>query len=158
MEVDAIRSLLGGSFQGEGRGGYPNISNFEYFETIELVLSPKGFLAYRSTTKSKVDGSPMHTECGYLRVISRDIAELIIAQPTGLAEVATGTIFVDGEEVTLRVEAVPTASPSAKAVARTVREFRFGVGALNYSFHMETDKAEMNWHLSADLKRIGGGR
>lgn len=158
MEVDAIRSLLGGSFQGEGRGGYPNISNFEYFETIDLVLSPKGFLAYRSTTKSKIDGSPMHTECGYLRVISQEGVELIIAQPTGLAEVATGAIFVDGGEVTLRLEAVPTVSPSAKAVGRTVRELRFGESTLNYNFHMETDKVEMTWHLSAELRRIGGDR
>ena len=158
MEVDAIRSFLSGSFQGEGRGGYPNISNFEYFENIDLVLSPKGFLAYRSTTKSKVDGSPMHTECGYLRVISQDKAELIIAQPTGLAEVAVGLIFVDGEEVTLRVEAVPAVSPSAKAVGRTLRELRFGADTLNYNFHMETDMVEMTWHLSAELRRIGGDR
>lgn len=158
MEVDAIRTLLSGSFQGEGRGGYPNISNFEYVETIDLVLSPKGFLAYRSTTKSKIDGSPMHTECGYLRVVSRDIGELIVAQPTGLAEVATGTISADRGEVTLRFEAIPSVSPSAKAVRRTVREFQFGVGTLNYNFHMETDMVELTWHLSADLRRIGGDR
>ncbi|MDA8277008.1 MAG: FABP family protein [Actinomycetota bacterium] len=156
MQVDEIRSLLSGSFRGSGRGGYPTVSSFEYFETIDLEPSPKGFIEYRSRTRSKVDGSPLHTECGYIRVISPERAELIVAQPTGIAEVACGTIeSIDGELV-VSFEAIPSVSSTAKVVSRTARELRFGVNRLSYSFTMETDTVEMTWHLSAQLDRIGG--
>ncbi|MDA8195881.1 MAG: FABP family protein [Actinomycetota bacterium] len=158
MDVDAIKSLLVGSYQGQGVGGYPNISSFEYLESVVFILSPKGFLEYRSNTRSKVDGTPMHTECGYLRVISPEAVELVIAQPTGIAEVGVGSIVVDNDVVAMRIEARPMVSPTAKFVGSTLRELRFGADGLEYSFSMETDKVELTWHLTGDLSRIEGGR
>lgn len=158
MEVDALKSLFAGSFQGEGVGGYPNVSSFEYFESVELKLSPKGFLEYRSSTKSKVDGSPMHAECGYLRVISREVVEFVVSQPTGVAEVGTGSISIANDEVVMRIVATPMVSPTAKSVTSTLRELHFRADSLAYRMEMGTDEVEMTWHLSGKLHRMDGDR
>ena len=82
-------SYLLGTWQGEGRGEYPTIEPFTYVETVTFEHFGKPFVAYSQRTRGP-DG-PLHAESGYLRPIDDGTIELVNAQPTGVAEIYTGS-------------------------------------------------------------------
>src|SRR5262245_4325086 len=86
-DVEALACLLG-RWSGEGEGHYPTIEPFAYREEITLGHSGKPFLAYRQATVRVDTGMPAHAEMGYLRGVGPGQVELVIAHPTGVAEVA----------------------------------------------------------------------
>lgn len=148
---------LEGVWHGEGGGSYPEMGEFDFLENIEFKRSPKGFMVYSQSTTS-LQGSPLHQELGYMRVDEQSgNLELLIVQPTGIAEVLVGEVMRDGEDFRfeLNSNAVAT-SPSAKEVTRTGRYYYLENGALSYQLHMEAVGEEYQLHLEASLVRSEG--
>ncbi len=144
-------SFLVGRWAGQGRGDYPTIDSFEYREEIEFGHAGKPFLAYRQRTWSPT-GEPLHTEFGYLRPVGEAQAELVIAQPTGITEIHSGSVG-DGE-VCLRALHVGR-SPTAKDVVTVTRDLRVVGDDLSYRLEMAAVGQELQFHLEATLHRVG---
>jgi hypothetical protein len=85
-----------GTWEGSGTGEYPTIDDFSYAESITFTHVGKPFVAYTQRTRNPDSGLPMHAESGYLRVPLPGSIEIVMAQPTGLAEIYEGAV-VGGE-------------------------------------------------------------
>jgi hypothetical protein len=86
----SLTDRLPGVWRGDGEGHYPTIATFGYREEITFTrLGDKPIISYVQRTWHHDDGRPLHGECGYLR-LDGDRVELLIAQPTGFAEVHHG--------------------------------------------------------------------
>ncbi|MFN8051114.1 MAG: FABP family protein [Acidimicrobiales bacterium] len=148
-DVEPIAFLLG-TWSGRGRGSYPTIEPFEYDETITFAHVGKPFLSYSQRTRHADDGRPLHAELGYLRTPGEDRLELVIAHPTGVAEVAVGTL--DGTRITFRSTAVAS-TPTAKRVDAVERDIAVEGDVLTYSLRMAAVGLELTHHLDAELRR-----
>jgi len=86
----SLTDRLPGVWRGHGEGHYPTIATFGYREEVTFArLGDKPIISYVQRTWHLDDGRPLHGECGYLR-LDGDRVELLIAQPTGFAEVHHG--------------------------------------------------------------------
>lgn len=142
-----------GTWRGSGEGAYPTIDPFSYEEEIELAAVPdKPVVAYRQRTWNPATGTGMHVETGYWRPILPDRVEVVIAQPTGLAEVYEGT--ADADRFELRSSAIAHTT-SAKRVDVMERIFRVRGDELDYLVRMAAVGEPLTDHLRADLRRVG---
>ncbi len=151
-DVESVRFLLG-RWEGRGKGDYPTVEPFEYIETLWFDAGPgKPWVAYRQATRDAATNEPLHAESGYLRVLPGHRLEMIIAQPTGIAEVHTGT--VDGTHIHLRAGHVETA-PSAKDVTDVERHITVDGDTMTYRLSMAAVGEELQRHLTATLTHHG---
>ncbi len=151
--VAGLAPLLG-VWAGQGSGVYPTIEPFDYFEEVTFGHVGKPFLSYAQKTRAVSDGRPLHAETGYLRVPAADRIELILAHPTGVTEIAEGTLSVG--DATIEVELVATTigrSASAKEVTALGRSIRVDGGELTYTVHMGAVGQPLQQHLTATLRR-----
>lgn len=147
----AFAELIG-TWSGHGHGDYPTIEPFDYLETIELVAPPgKPFLAYTQRTRHAAGGHALHSEAGFLRPTPDDgRAELVIAQPTGIAETYEGS-WVDGV-LDLRAGTVARTS-TAKPVTAVRRRIEVRGDTLVYDLWMAHADTPETHHLRAELER-----
>ena len=149
----AILAPLLGSWVGRGSGEYPTIAPFTYTEEVSIGHTGKPFLTYSQRTRSE-DGQPLHAETGYIRMPSPGIVELVIAHPTGVAEVDEGSVAVTPAGLVLDVQSTTvTSTTSAKEVAALSRLIRVGADQLSYTLQMAAVGLPMQHHLSATLHR-----
>lgn len=90
--VEPLSYLLG-TWRGQGQGGFPTISSFNYTE--ELHFSHPGnkpVIIYTQKTWKSVSGEPMHAESGFWRPKPDGSIEVVIAQSTGLVEVLVNPV------------------------------------------------------------------
>jgi hypothetical protein len=152
-DVVALAPLLG-TWEGGGSGEYPTIEAFEYRETVTFTHVGKPFLAYVQRTWHPVSGLPMHSETGYLRVPGQGTVEIVMAQPTGLAEVYVGGMTTGDDVLVIDVRSTSIGStPSAKDVAATERTLSVSGEELSYTFRMAAVGLALQHHLSASLRR-----
>ena len=144
-EIERLAFLLG-TWTGEGRGEYPTIEPFEYQETVTFEHFGKPFVAYSQRTKGPE--GPLHTESGYFRPVADDRLELVMAQPTGVAEIHTGT--QTGQRIELESRWVGL-SPTAKRVDRVGRTIEVTDGTMRNELRMASVGQEYQWHLGAEL-------
>ena len=152
--MSAPLEFLLGTWVGEGQGEYPTIATFGYREEVTFTHPGKPFLVYSQRTWALDDGRPLHVETGYLRVV-RDGAgvELVLAHPTGVAEVQEGT--VEGRSLRLRSTAVATTG-SAKRVDALERDIDVDADTLTYAIRMAAVGVPLTHHLAATLHRRPG--
>ncbi len=149
-------AFLVGEWEGPGAGEYPTIDDFAYIERLTFAPGPKPFLTYLQRTRA-ADGSPMHTETGYVRVAGAPTegegfgVEMVIAQPTGVAEVLSGRV-VD-HDIELRSTTVAL-TPTAKSVEATTRRFQRDGDTLVVEFHMAAVGEPLTFHLRSELARV----
>lgn len=150
-----MMKMLSGSWTGSGSGSYPQIGEFEYSESITFKLSSKGFMTYTQSTMSTM-GSPMHQEMGYLRPdIENSGIELVIAQPTGIAEILTGKVTSSGELFRFDLHSCSVVTtPSAKEVTKTGRYFHLSPEELSYELYMQAVGESYQLHLQTSLTRV----
>lgn len=147
-DLGRLRSLLG-SWSGEGEGDYPTIDPFRYRETVTFGHAGKPFLVYQQRTAHPDSGAPMHTETGYLRPVEGGV-ELVLAQPTGLAEIHVGGW--DGDALDLRTREVAR-TPTAKEVRAVRRRITVDGDTLTYDLWMAHAATPETHHLHAVLHR-----
>lgn len=152
-DLEALAPLLG-SWAGQGTGKYPTIQPFEYLEEVVFSHVGKPFLVYGQKTRAVADGKPLHAETGYLRVPQPGRIELVLAHPSGIAEIEVGTYSVTGDliEVELATATIGLA-PTAKQVTALGRSFRVDGDELSYSVQMGAVGHPLQDHLAAVLHR-----
>lgn len=150
-DLRPVEFLLG-TWTGTGRGDYPTIDPFEYAETVSFTHIGKPFLHYAQRTH-RLDGpeagTPLHSEAGFLRAVPDGI-ELVIAQPTGIVEIHTGTV----EGTSLRLECLYVrGTPTAVEVSAVERIVSVDGDDLNYELWMTAVGQPHQFHLAAALTR-----
>jgi hypothetical protein len=151
-DIAALDFLIG-TWKGTGVGIYPTIDDFLYREEISFVApSGKPFLHYSQKT-SRADGhpeagAPLHTECGYVRPVGSGGAELVIAQPSGIVEIHSGT--VEGTSVRFTSDLVAQ-TRTAKEVKSVDRNIVVNGDDLRYEMWMGAVGQLHQLHLKAAL-------
>jgi len=151
----AVLAPLLGTWEGSGAGEYPTIDDFAYLESITFSHVGKPFVAYTQRTRHPETAAPMHAETGYLRVPRPGSIEIVMAQPTGLAEIYEGAVV--GGDVPLVIDARSTsinATSTAKEVTITERTISVTGDDLHYTFRMAAVGQPLQHHLSATLHRV----
>jgi len=143
-------AMLLGDWRGEGRGRWGEGAPFAYREEVHFRHSGKPFLAYGQRTTALDDGRPLHAEAGYWRAGPGAAVEVVMAHPTGFAEIELGT--VEGGRVRLATASVES-TPTAKTVTRLERDIEVDGDTLHYVIRMATDGGAARWHLEATLHR-----
>ena len=141
-----------GVWTGQGLGEYPTINDFGYTEELTFADIGKPFLTYRQRTWG-LDGNPMHTETGFLRVPAEGIVELTLAQPTGQVELAEGRLSLEGDAVLLELDARVLNTGTAKVVDATRRSYRLSGDELDTTFDMAAVGQPLARHLGSRLTR-----
>ncbi len=153
-DVSVLAALLG-TWEGAGVGEYPTIDDFAYVESITFGHVGKPFLAYSQRTRHPETGAPMHAESGYWRVPAPGSIEIVMAQPTGLAEIYEGAIVSNEGTIVVDVRSSSiAATPTAKEVTRTERTFSVSGDEMQYTFRMAAVGQPLRHHLSARLHRV----
>jgi hypothetical protein len=157
-------SFLLGRWEGAGVGGYPTIESFRFGQEMSFSHNGKPFLIYSSRSwLLDEDGNlvrPLATETGYWRPQPGGQVELILAHPTGIAEIYLGEVAAT--KIELRTDVVARTT-SAKEVTAGHRLYGL-VGAdldLGWAYDMAAMGQPLQPHLSAQLKRagaVGAGR
>lgn len=156
-DLVAPYEFLLGDWEGHGHGHYPTIEDFHYRETITFTATAgKPFLTYVQKTTNH-DGSPMHTEVGYLRPQEGGHIEFVIAQPTGQTELLEGTATVndDGSLTLVLGYSVVANTTTAKYVEQTMRHYVFNAdrSSVYTEFDMAAEGEQMQQHLSSELHK-----
>jgi hypothetical protein len=152
----AVLAPLLGTWEGSGTGEYPTIEDFAYVESITFSHVGKPFVAYSQRTRHPETSAPMHAETGYVRVPRPGSIEIVMAHPTGLAEIYEGAVV--GGDVPLVIDARSTsigATATAKEVTITERTISVTGDDLRYTFRMAAVGQPLQHHLSATLHRVG---
>jgi hypothetical protein len=152
----AVLSPLLGTWEGSGTGEYPTIDDFAYLESITFSHVGKPFVAYTQRTRHAETSAPMHAETGYLRVPRPGSIEIVMAQPTGLAEIYEGAVVGGDVPLVIDVRSTSiTATSTAKEVTITERTISVTGDDLHYTFRMAAVGQPLQHHLSATLHRAG---
>lgn len=143
-------AFLVGTWKGTGHGEYPTIDPFDYHEEITISQLPaKPALTYQQRTRNAATGEPLHSEFGYFRWGGAGRAELLLVQPTGIAEVHGGTI--DGTHLHLRALAVAR-TPTAVEVEDVERHIVVDADLMTYRMSMAAVGHPLQVHLRATLR------
>ncbi len=146
---------LAGEWTGAGHGSYPSIADFDYLETVRFArIGDQPVFVYSQRTRHPQSALPMHREDGYLRMHSGG-AELIVVQPTGIAEVDEGPITETATGFALRLSSTSVGhSASAKTVTEVVRVFRLAGDLLHTDVAIAAVGYPLTHHLSSVLRRV----
>lgn len=154
-DVAPLAWLLG-TWAGEGEGWYPTIERFTYGEEIAFAHVGKPFLGYRQRTWALADGRPLHAESGYWRVGARTGSgwrvELVLAHPTGVAEIEEGSMTSEDGIHRIQLESTGVlTSGTAKKVTVLARRFTSSGDDLSYELDMGAMGLALQGHLRARL-------
>ncbi|CAO3566200.1 unnamed protein product [Mortierella alpina] len=169
--------FLIGTWGGKGRGFYPTIPSFEFFEELTFVKDPAGRPVVEYSQKTRravpadvsteeqgapqqtrvVPGPPLHAERGFIRLPgwSAENCELILSQPTGIASVEVGSIA--GTTINWTTTGI-VRSPSAKPPHVTLFTRKWVIDpeqkTFSYQFSMATEDTPLQPHLEVDLRKL----
>jgi len=145
-----------GRWEGAGVGGYPTIESFRFGQEISFSHNGKPYLIYSSRTWLLDDegaiGRPLAMETGFWRPQPDNQLEVLLAHPTGFAEVYLGEI--SGTKIEMITDAVVRTS-SAKEVTAGRRLYGLIGADLGYAYDLAAVGQPLQPHLSAQLKRTG---
>jgi hypothetical protein len=144
-----------GTWQGNGQGDYPTIEKFSFRQEVIFAHDGRPFFHYFSrawiTDEEGNDLRPGALETGFLRPRPDNQLELVLAHPTGFAEVWYGE--VDGAKIELRTDAV-VRTESAKEYTAGHRLYGLVEGDLMWAYDMAAMGQPLQSHLWGRLKRL----
>ena len=148
----ALEPLLG-TWHGAGRGSYPTIDDFAYVEELTFGHVGKPFLSMTQRSRDQVTGEPLHAEAGYLRATADGSVELVVAQPSGIAEVHRGTVSCGAAGLVVELESDQVAlTATAKSVTRVRRRLHLDGAVLVSELWMAAvGEADLVHHVRARL-------
>jgi hypothetical protein len=143
-----------GTWRGNGHGDYPTIDAFQFGQEVVFAHDGRPFFHYFSRTWI-VDGEGNKVregalETGFLRARPQGQLELVLAHPTGFAEVWYGE--VDGAKFELVTDAV-VRTATAKEYAGGKRLYGYVEGDLLYAYDMAAMGQALQPHLWGRLLR-----
>jgi len=149
-------TLLEGTWKGEGRGGFPTVTSFDYRETLTFTRRDEKSLAYEQRTQKRYDGQTewlvSHWENGFIRVLESGELELINAQ-MGRSEVLVGTVETNG--LIFKIHFVSKTITNDPRMVSSARRFELEGDTLRYEMEMQTTKVEqMTQHLKIALQIV----
>lgn len=147
-------AFLLGQWGGTGHGDYPTIEPFSFGQELGFTHDGRPFLHYFSRTwLTDDDGKevrPLALETGFLRPQPNHEVELLLAHPTGIAEIYYGT--VEGARLVLTTDAVVRTSTAKEYVAGS-RLYGLVEGDLLWTFDMAAQGQPLQSHIWARLQR-----
>lgn len=150
---EPFRGLLG-TWKGRGEGHYPSIESFGYVEESTFSHVGKPFISYVQKTRDSVTDAPLHSESGYIRPQEEYLAELVLAQPSGIVEMHKGSIESSKNACVIYFESIDVrVTPSAKEVTQVSRLIKIEGDSLSYDVSMAAVGEPFQHHLKALLKR-----
>ncbi len=157
LHPDCVRlAFLLGSWVGVGVVGYPTIEERRFGQEVTFSHSGKPALEYSSRSWLLDDEgnrvSVSAQEQGYWRPLPDGEVEVLLAHPTGFAEVWVGR--VDGARVELVTDVVARTG-TAKEVTAGHRLYGLVDGDLLWAYDMAAQGQPLQSHLSARLKAVG---
>ncbi len=159
LHADCVRiAWLLGRWEGAGVGDYPTIEPFHFGQEIIFGYTPgKPFLSYASRSWIlDADGNlvqPAAAETGYWRPQPDGQIEVLLTHPTGFVEIYLGD--VEPAKIELATRGV-LKTETAKDYRSGHRLYGLVEGRLMYVYEMAAMGHELQPHLSAELKRVGG--
>jgi THAP4-like, heme-binding beta-barrel domain len=148
-------SYLLGTWAGEGVGGYPGEPDYPFAQEVSFRLVPGlPVLGYVSRTWDPVSGEPLSSEVGYWRTAGTFETglrvEVMLAHPTGMAEVYVGD--VDGGKIELSNN-VTVRTATAREIERSERLYGIVEGDLAYAIDIAAEGQPMRPYMSARLQK-----
>ena len=144
-----------GTWQGNGQGDYPTIEEFSFRQEVIFAHDGRPFFHYFSrawiTDDEGNDVRPGALETGFLRPKPDNRLELVLAHPTGVAEVWYGE--VDGAKLELKTDAVAR-TETAKEYNAGHRLYGLVDGDLMWAYDMAAMGQPLQPHLWGRLKRV----
>ena len=152
-----VFDLLEGTWQGEGRGGYPTVTSFDYRERLVFTRRNETTLAYDQRTEKRMDGTSeyltSHWERGFISILENGDLELVNAQSGGRGEVLAGHIEVLNSII--RLNFVSKALMNDARMVSTARAFELEGDQLRYEMAMSTTKVtDLTQHLAITLECV----
>ena len=145
---------LMGQWEGSGHGDYPTIERFQFDQEVAFAHDGRPFVHYFSRTWIVDDDGnrarPGGLETGFLRPRPNGELEMILAHPTGFAEIWYGR--VDGPKIELTTDMVAR-SGSAKEVTAGQRLYGLVDGDLLWAYDMAATGQQLQPHLWGRLVR-----
>lgn len=147
--------LLEGTWKGEGRGGYPTVTSFDYRETLTFTRRDEKILAYEQRAQKRYDGQTewlvSHWENGFIRILESGELELTSAQ-IGRVEVLIGTLEM--QDNIFRIHFVSKIIMNDPRMVTSARRFELDGDTLRYEMEMQTTAVEQSVrHLEIKLHR-----
>jgi hypothetical protein len=151
-----VISLLEGAWTGEGRGGFPTVTSFDYRETLTFTRRDEKTLAFEQRAQKRYDGGTewlaSHWENGFIRILENGELEMVSAQ-IGRREVLIGSAEVVG--AMFRVRFVSKTIVNDPRMVSTARVFELQDDRLRYEMEMQTTKVDQSTkHLEITLQRV----
>ncbi|MEQ7124591.1 FABP family protein [Actinopolymorpha sp. B11F2] len=147
-------AFLLGRWEGRGHGDYPTIEPFEFGHEVVFSHNGKPFLYYTSRSwlldSEGTAVRPLAMETGFWRPQPDGGLEVVLAHPTGVAEVWYGQI--DGAKIELATDLVARTA-TAKEYDAGRRLYGLVDGALLWAFDMAAVGEGMQSHLWGRLER-----
>lgn len=144
-----------GSWRGLGVGGYPSVEEFRFSQEITFAECGKPYLHYLSRSWLLDDDGrevrPLAQETGYWRPQPEGALEVVLAHPTGYAEIWLGS--TTSAKIELRTDVVAR-TETAKAYTAGHRLYGLVDGNLMWAFDMAAEGVPLHPHLSAKLSRL----
>lgn len=149
-------SWLLGTWRGVGVGGYPSIEEFRFGHELTLTELPgKPFVHHMSRSWLLDDDGnqvrPLAQETGYWRPEADGSLEVLLAHPTGFAEIYVGR--AEGAKIELQTDVV-TRTGTAKPYTAGHRLYGLVGGKLLWAYDMAAIDQPLQPHLSATLERV----
>src|SRR5215216_5206780 len=119
-----VPDLLEGTWEGEGRGFFPDVTSFDIRATIVFRRRDEKTLAYEQRAQKRYDGGTewlqSHWESGFIRILENGDLEFTVAQ-IGRTEVLIGTVAAQSAMFQIHfVSKTITNDPRMVSSARTL--------------------------------------
>jgi THAP domain-containing protein 4 len=152
-----ILDFLEGTWKGEGRGGYPDVTSFDYRETLVFTRRDEKTLAYEQRAQKRYDGQSewlqSHWENGFISTLDSGDLQLVNIQIGGRNEVLIGTI--EATDSVFRIHFVSKTLNNDPRMISSARTFELEGDTLRYEMEMQTTKVNQpTSHLKIALQRI----